>query len=180
MDTPDTPERPQAPGTADGPLLDLTTLITRPTIRIDEEIFEILSPDEVSIIDSHRFGLWGRRIQALADIEGDDAEKELTELVSKVARKVTVGVPDEVFAKLPGAHRQAISDVFTGLLLRNRLGVAGAIAKAAGLGAAGLGTTQSSERLPTGERPSPVSSVSLADSRSGGWLKRLRRWFGRS
>lgn len=175
MDTPDTPEKPQASGTADGPLLDLTTLITRPTIRIDEEIFEILSPDEVSIIDSHRFGLWGRRIQALADIEGDDAEKELTELVSKVARKVTVGVPDEVFDKLPGAHRQAISDVFTGLLLRNRLGVAGAIAKAAGLGA-----VESSASKPIGERPSPASSGSSADSRSGGWLKRLRRWCGRS
>lgn len=175
METPTTPENSQASGTADGPLLDLTTLITRPRIKIDGEIFEILSPDEVSIIDSHRFGLWGRRIQALADIEGEDAEKELTELVSKVARKVTVGVPDEVFAKLPGAHRQAISDVFTGLLLRNRLGVAGAIARAAG-----LGTTENSESLPTGERLSPASSASSADSRNGGWLKPLRRWFGRS
>jgi hypothetical protein len=175
MDKPENPAPARATGSADGPLLDLTTLITRPTIIIDGEIFEILSPDEVSIIDSHRFGLWGRRIQALADIEGDDAEKELTELVSKVARKVTVGVPDEVFAKLPGAHRQAISDVFTGLLLRNRLGVAGAIAKAAG-----LGTTQTSESLPTGERPSLASSASSAVSRNGGWLKPLRRWFGRS
>lgn len=175
METPDTPENPPASGAADGPLLDLTTLITRPTIKIDGEIFEILSPDEVSIIDSHRFGLWGRRIQALADIEGKDAERELTELVSKVARKVAVGVPDEAFAKLPGAHRQAISDVFTGLLLRNRLGVAGAIAKAAG-----LGTAENSASLPTGERLSPASSASSADSRNGGWLRPLRRWFGRS
>jgi hypothetical protein len=174
MDKPEPSETAQASGRADGPLLDLTTLIVRPTIIIDGKIFEILSPDEVSIIDSHRFGLWGRRIQALADIEGEDAEKELTELVSKVARKVTVGVPDEVFAKLPGAHRQAISDVFTGLLLRNRLGVAGAIAKAAGL------AKEATESLPTGERPYPVSSVSSAESRSGGWLKPLRRWFGRS
>lgn len=180
METPPILENPQASGTADGPLLDLTTLITRPTIKIDGEIFEILSPDEVSIIDSHRFGLWGRRIQALADLEGEDAEKELAELVSKVARKVAVGVPDEAFAKLPGAHRQAISDVFTGLLLRNRLGVAGAIAKAAGLGAAGLGTAENNEGPPIGERQFRAWSDFMAERQGGGWMKRLRRWFGRS
>jgi hypothetical protein len=175
MDKPETPAPAQATGSADGPLLDLTTLITRPTIKVDGEIFEILSPDEVSITDSHRFGMWGRRIHALNDMEGEEAEKELTALVSMVARKAAVGMPDEVFAKLPGAHRQAISDVFTGLLLRNRLGVAGAIAKAAG-----LGTTETSESLPTGERPSRASSASLAGTRDGGWMKPLRRWFGRS
>lgn len=180
-----TPEIPQTDPEDDdgpprtGPLLDLDTLITRPTILIDGGLFEILSPDELSIIDSHRFGQWGRRIHALADLDGEEPEAELAMLVDKVARRVSVGVPDETFAKLSGAHKQAISDVFTGLLLRNRLGVAGAIARAAGLGATGLGSA-GLEGLPTGERQSRASSAFSAGSRSGGWGKRLRRWFARS
>lgn len=165
------PPQPEAPSQAapdrhdDGPLLDLDTLIARPRIAIDGVLFEILHPSELSIIDSHRFGVWGRRIQELASEEGEKAEDELTGLVDKLARKVGAGIPDDVFARLSGAHKQAIADVFTGLLLRNRLGVAGAIAKAAGMPS-------------TGAIFSPGSSASTAASPAGGFMKRLWRWFG--
>lgn len=173
------PEHDQMqPAPSGEPLLDLSTLITRPTIRIDGTLFEILSPDEVSIIDSHRFGLWGRRIQQLADVEGDEAEAELAALIDKVARRVAVGVTDAVYDQLAGAHKQAISDVFTGLLLRNRLGVAGAIAKAAGVATEMQAILPPA--LPTGAKPSPASSGSSVANRSGGWGKRLRFLFGRS
>lgn len=169
MDTPDSPEIPADDAASNEPLLNLNTLIVRPTIAIDGQRFEIMSPDELSILDGQRFGIWGRRINALAESDDDTADQEeLEQLVDKVARKVAVGVPDDVFAKLSGANKQSIADVFTGLLLRNRLGVAGAIAKAAGV------------PLSTGEKSFPSSSGSMAGSRNGGWLKRLLRWFGHS
>lgn len=151
--------------TETAPLLSLDTLIIRPMIEIDKISYEIVSPDELSIVDSHRFGVWGRRIAALAtsDIEEDD--EQLTAMVDKLARKVAVGVPADIFEKLSGAHRMAIVDVFTGLLLHNRLQVAGAIAKAANGGQ-------------TGEKQSPGSNASTAAARDGGFTKRLLRWFG--
>lgn len=188
MDTPPNPPETAAKEARETalsePLLDLSTLTVRPLIAIDGARHEILSPDELSILDSHRLGAWGRRIQQLAEAEGADAEAELEQLVDKVARKVAVGVPDPVWAQLSGAHKQAIADVFTGLLLRTRLGVAGAIAKAAGMETPGRDLLEAWNWTPsgtsTGVSSSPGSSGSMAGSPSGGWKTRLARWFGRS
>lgn len=181
MDSPKTPSQSSedaSPRPFGGEfLLDLSTLIERPRIKINDVLFEILSPDEISIIDGHRLGVWGRRINVLAEADGEDGDAELEELIDKVARKVAVGVPPEVFAQLTGAHKQAIADVFTGLLLQARLGVAGAIAKAAGMlpGQLANGTQNS-----TGASSFPGSSASMEAGRSGGWLKRLLRWSART
>jgi hypothetical protein len=152
---------------ADAPLLDLDTLIVRPTIEIDGRRFEILSAEELSVLDSHRFGVWGRQIERLASSDDADDGAEYADLIGRVARTAIVDVPDDVFAKLTGAHQMAIVDVFTGLLLRNRLGVAGAMARAMG-------------GLPTGETLFPGFSASTAAQENGGWLKRLRHWFVRT
>lgn len=157
------------------PVLNLDTLIRRPCVEIDGRRFDILSPDELSVIDSHRFSVNGRRIEELAGEAGEEAEVELTGLIDLTARKVAVGVPAEVFAKLSGSHKWAIVDVFTGLLLGNRLGVAGAMQKAMGPTIAQL--TAASGQL-TGASASPGSSGSMAGTRPGGWRKRLRRWCG--
>jgi hypothetical protein len=164
-----TPQNSDAPlaSSADDVLLDLDTLVKRPVIAIDGVKFEILSPNELSILDSHKFGIWGRRIQVLANLDGEEEEAELERLVDRLARRVSVGVPDDAYAKLSGSHKFAITDVFTGLLLRNRLGVAEAIAKAAGIPL-------------TGVLSSLGSSGSTAAAPNGGWLKRLLPWFGRS
>lgn len=156
--------------TSGEPLLDLNTLVVRPVIAIDGKRYEILSASELSVLDSHRFGVWGRRIQALSDDDSEDGRNELRALVDMVARKVAVGVPDDVFNNQSGSNKLAIVDVFTGLLLRDRLGVAGAIAKAAGMGAS----------LPTGEKSFPSSSAITGGTRNGGWKKRLLRIFGLS
>ncbi|WP_225205388.1 hypothetical protein [Novosphingobium huizhouense] len=171
MDTPETTTLESA----FAPLLNLDTLIIRPVIAIDDQRYEILSPDELSIIDGHRFGVWGRRINAIAesDVASEAEEAELEELVDRIAKRVAVGVPAEVFARLSGAAKQAIVDVFTGLLLGKRLGLAGAIAKAVGTNGA-IG-----DQL-TGESSSPGSSGSTAAVPNGGWLKRLARWFALS
>jgi hypothetical protein len=127
--------------------------------------FEIMSPDELSILDGTRFGRWGRRINELAshDIDSPEDQAELEDLIDRLARRVAVGAPDDVFVKLSGAHKQAIADVFTGLLLRNR-----------------PAWQERSRRRPDGPADRgkllPGSAGSMAGRRSGGWLKRLRPW----
>ncbi len=163
------------------PVLNLDTLIARPRVAIDGALYEILSPEEISVIDSHRFSLAGARIDALASVPGEEAENELAAIIDEVARKVLVGVPGEVFAKLTGAHKWAVVDVFTGLLLGNRLGVAGAMQKAMGPELAAL--TQMAAQAgavsaSTGASASPGFSGSTAGTRRGGWWKRLLAWCG--
>lgn len=159
------------------PLLNLDTLCVRPAIVIDGERCEIMSPDELSVLDSHRFGVWGRRIDALSQSEEEGAAQELEDLYAKIARAVLVGVTDAVFDKLSGAHRIAIADVFTGLLLRSKLGVAGAMATAMGPEAGAMWA----KAMPSiGAKRSPGSSDSMAGRPTTGFAKRLGRWFKRS
>jgi hypothetical protein len=114
------------------PLLDLFTQITRPVIKIDGEFHEIFSPDELSVIQNHRFIRWGERIRALQQQDGEEAAKEQDQLVDLAARAVLVDVGDDLFAKLSGQHKLAIVEVFTALLLRSAAQVAGAMHRAAG------------------------------------------------
>lgn len=146
-------------------LLDLNTMITRPVISIDGTRFELLSPDELSVLASHRLGVRGRRIELLSQSDDDQDGEELDKLISEVVEEVLCDVPEEVFAKLTGTHRMAIADVFTGLLLRNKLGVAEAMATAMG-----------QHRI--GAKLYPDFSDFSEDRPRGGWWKRLLRWFG--
>lgn len=148
-----------------GPLLDLDTLVTRPFIAVDGERVDILDPAELSVLESHRFGVWGRRIEELTAQTGDEVEQELEALVATVARKICVGASDELFAKLPGTQRWAIIDLFTGLLLREKLKVAGAMTTA-------MGALPS----PIGASSFPGSSGSTAGGRRTGWRRFLPRW----
>lgn len=150
------------------PLLDLETLIRRPTVAIDGTRYELLSADELSVLDSHRFHHWGRDLERLQQEQPEGEDLQL--LIDRVARQVLVDVPDEVFAKLTGAQRIAVVEVFFVLLLRSRMGVAGATTTIMGTG---IG-----ER-PTGAKSSPGSSGSTADRPGSGWKARLSRWFGR-
>lgn len=150
---------------ADEPLLDLNTLIRRPTIDVDGTRYELFSIDELSVLASHRFSVWARRIEAI-DAAGDESEAaELKELIDKVAEAAIVDMPASVFETLSGVHRREITDVFTALLLRKKLAAVGAMTRAMGV-------------PPTGETSSPGSSDIMAATRDGGWLKRLLRWCG--
>jgi hypothetical protein len=151
------------------PLLDLSTLIARPFIVIDDERVEILSPDELSVIESHRFGVWGKRIEALTGQTGAEVEAELEELVRTVARKICVGAPDALFDKLPGSQRWAIIDLFTGLLLRSKLKVAGAMTAA-------TGEVPEAIRASIGASSFPGSSGFTAGGRRTGWRRFLPGW----
>lgn len=146
------------------PLLDLETLIRRPTVAIDGVSYELLSADELSVLDSHRFHLWGRRLEQLQ--QGDVEDPEMQDLIDTIARRVLVDVPEDVFAKLTGIHKIAVAEVFTALLLRSRMAVAGATSKVIG------------ENLLTGVSSFPGFSGSMGAPRVSGWKKYLSRLFG--
>lgn len=154
-------------------LLDLDTLVEQPFITIHGERVDILDPDGLSVVESHRFGVWGKRIDQLIHETSEEASKELDDLVAIVARKICCGASDEQFAKLSGNQRWAIVDLFTGLLLREKLKVAGAMEAAMGLAPDKLGSL-------TGASSSPGSSVFTAAPRRTGFMARLSRWFGLS
>lgn len=154
-------------GTADVPLLDLDTAFHRYAIMIDGQRIELLSTEELSIAASHRLGIKGRRIDLLSQSADAGDGEELERLITEVAWEVLVGLDEATFAKLSGAQKMSIVDVFTGLLLRNKLGVAGAMATAAGV-------------PQIGERLSRASSASTAGTPAGGWRTLLRRLFGRT
>lgn len=155
-------------------VLDIETLITRPVMTIDGARYEILHPDEVSVIEQARFGRAGRRIDQLA--QSDDAldETRLDELVKETARKIAVGVPDDVWAKLTGTHHWAIVDVFTALSLRSKMTVAGAMVRSTG----DIDAMFRPVAAQTGEKSSPASSASTEAARKSGWRKFLREWSG--
>lgn len=130
----------------DEPLLSLDTLIKRPTITIDGQPVELLNPDELSILDSHRLGILGRQIDALTNSDEPDAAEKLDARIEEAARKILPNIADDVFARISGTQRMAIVEVFTGLQLRGKVRVAGAVRKALG--------------QPTGVTPSPDLSGS--------------------
>jgi hypothetical protein len=149
------------------PLLNLDTLIVRPTIKVDGISYELLAADELSILDSQRLTNWGKEIEALASADDDAGAEKLRELVSRLSRKVLVNMPDDVFATLTEAHRVAIAQVFTGLLLARKIAVAGALA---------------SRMLSpsTGAKSYPASSASMGGRPAGGSPKRRARSSGPS
>ena len=165
------------------PLLDLDTLTTRNFIAIDGQRYFIRSPDELSVIESHRFVRWVDRVQALQKADpGEDEEAqdtrsaELAELVDTIVRGAVIDLPGEVFAKLSGAQRWSVVDVFTALLMRRAVAVSGAMHKAAGTWTPEMESALGS----IGASSSPGSSGSTAETRKAGWLSFLSGLFERS
>jgi hypothetical protein len=154
-------------GKKKAPLLDLATLIVRPKIAIDGKMYEMLSPEELSVVDSQRFTLWGSDIVDM--VRDADKATELGALVETLARKVAVGVPDEVFAKLSGVMQFNIVEVFTMLLLATKAKLVGAAALALGMNPETL--VRGQEEV-IGAKSSPDSSASTEARRTGGSSKR--------
>lgn len=139
------------------PLLEIETLIERPTIIIDEESYEIRSPDELSVIDTHRLSSQGRRLDALMAKDKLSAvdKKQLSKLLTDISNFIMVGVPDDVGEKLSDTQRFEIAEVFTALPLQRHL------AKALAAEAKSIGA-----KRPRGSRGS------TAETRRGGSIKR--------
>jgi hypothetical protein len=151
------------------PLLSIDTLIERPAIRIDGRRYEMLSPAELSLRQSHMFALWARKVESLQASEGEldeEQDEELKKTLGAIVRTVLPELPEDVFAKLSEEHKLSVAQVFTGLLLRGRMDVAEATMRGMGshpvTGIAGR----------TGARRSPGSSVFSAVLRAIGWTGR--------
>lgn len=141
------------------PILDLSTLIDRPPIRVDGVVYHLKSSDELTLFDSQRFTGWGKELEALGKVP--DKVGELEALVNIVAWAALCDMPKKVFDKLSPVQRMAIVEVFTGLLLGRRMALAGAIVGRFG------------QR--TGENSSRGSSTRSAATPGGGSAKRRRR-----
>lgn len=156
------------------PLLDLSALIERPKVNIDGKPHEILSPDELSVLDSARFERWGREIERLSKVTDDDDEADealtrLDELVETVARKIMVGVPDAVYAQLAGVQKMQVVAAFTGLLMAKSLGATGALVNALKRSGLAVGLADAMQKsAATGAKSSPPSSASTAETPDGG------------
>lgn len=166
-ETTEAPKRPEA-------VLDINTFVERPKVRIDGELYDILHPDELSVVDSHRLTAQGRRINDLmAKASLSDREKkEILGLLADVSGHILVGVPDAVRATLSDVHRQQVIEVFMMLPLNARL---------KRLAAAGAGLTErlagelkagAKKTPPTGAKSRRGSKGSTAATRGGGSSKR--------
>jgi hypothetical protein len=96
------------------PLLNLNTIIERPVIAINRVKYEILHPDELSVVDSVRFQNWGQRVDELikmSDLDDDSAD-ELTGLIQKLTDRIMDGVPEKARAKLTESQRLQVAEVF--------------------------------------------------------------------
>ena len=144
---------------AKDPILDLSTLIDRPFINIDDTRYELFTEDELSIADSHWFSAKGAEIEKLA--AGDD-DQAMDIAVSELAERCLVNCPAEVFNGLSGTQKLAITEVFTRLLLQRKARQAGAIAKM---------ILDNQKKTPTGAKSSHGSNVSSAALRTGGSSK---------
>jgi len=125
------------------PILDLDTLVERPTIRVDGKLYEIRSHDELSVLDHHRLVQQGKRLDELmARPELDaDSRAEVGTLLYEISDFVMVGVPAQVRAKLSDAQRASVAEVFTVLPTQQRIARA-----AAAIGAAATRTGASRPR----------------------------------
>ena len=142
-----------------GPLLDLDTLVTRPFIRIDGEICEILSPDELPVLTSHSLASKGRRMDELMKLPelNRDQRGELQALVEQISDTIMDPVPKPLRAKLSEAQRMSVIEAFTALLLSKKAGTAAALFK-------GLALKASTPASSTGESEPPGSSDSTAET----------------
>ena len=100
----------ESPTTPTTPLLlNLDTLVSRSTVRIDGIEYELLSPDEVSILDFKRLVRPGARMVEIEALPEPTAEEkaEYDRILDRQCRQVLLA-PDEVHQRLKGAQRDQI------------------------------------------------------------------------
>lgn len=101
------------------PVLDLTTLIPRETIRIDGVRYDLRADKELSIFDLAQLEQTAAKIHKVETDSDRTAEQmeEYAHLLDKAVRLVLIA-PDALHAKLLVAHREAILWTFIGLSRR--------------------------------------------------------------
>ena len=97
-----------------GHLLDITTLIEQPTIKINGTTHEILHPDQLGVIDFHRLSIMAGRVSDLMKKSSyDDSDADaLTAVIVDLTDRIMDGIPADVRAKLTESQRLAVAEVF--------------------------------------------------------------------
>lgn len=151
-------------------LISIDTVIERPLIRIDGELHELVSPDELTVMQSVAIRKLGTRLDKLMNIDepDDEAERKLSATLNRITDIIMRPVPAAVRAKLTEVQQLQVIEVFTMLLLAKKAQLAGApmLQQFAGtiLDAmkAALGDKQPSQPQSPGSATSPASSGSTA------------------
>ena len=85
----------------------------RKRISIDDAEYELATTDDLELKESLMLGQAGKRVQKCMSGEiTDTGVEEIQTLLDKVVRRVVIGLPDEVFAKLRDGHKIAIMEAF--------------------------------------------------------------------
>jgi hypothetical protein len=103
------------------PVLDLDTLVERAPVRIDGQMYEMLNPAELSILDLHRFGAAGEELASLKRIDSTtEISDEQMQLISATLTRmvrIILRAPAEVQDRLTDVHRFRIVNAFNELTL---------------------------------------------------------------
>jgi hypothetical protein len=97
------------------PILDLTTLVERPKIRIDGQLYGVRDTDEVNLVEYHRLQRLGEKVDLLSKDGLSEAETEEALKALDTACRMILEAPDEVHQKIRDSHRMQILKVFTDL-----------------------------------------------------------------
>lgn len=110
------------------PLLDLDSLLERPLVSVDGVPYELVTPDELTIVEHRRLLKLGQRLEALESKEDptEADEQEHQEVLGALCRKVLVA-PASVIEGLSRANRASIALAFSQLRMMTALRMAGAL-----------------------------------------------------
>lgn len=138
-------------------ILSLETIYDRPQVAIDQRLYEITAPAELTIEQHYKLARHSKKLAALKENAGlaEAQIKQLSVHLDAICEIVLAPIPESVRSKLTDSHKQAIVEVFTMLLSEDRLRLAG-------------GTVMKLMQKYLGEQPSPVSSDSTAEPRTAG------------
>ncbi len=103
------------------PALDLDALVERRFVRFAGGEYDLLNPEEVSILDYHRIVRQAHRISSMmgdgdgaAERMSDEDVRELSNALDQAVRLI-LRAPDDVVAKLSDLNKLAIIGVFSTL-----------------------------------------------------------------
>lgn len=99
------------------PLVSLNTFLERKVVAIDGQPYELLNPEELSVLDYNRVGRKSLRLHELLQRDDELTAEEVAEekkLLDFVVRAILVA-PDAVHARLTDTHRLVLMNLFSKL-----------------------------------------------------------------
>lgn len=138
-------------------ILSLSTIYDRPKIIIDEHLYAITAPQELTVEQHYLLAQHGKALAELRETAGLSPAQigELSTHLDAICAIILEPVPAEVRGRLTDSQKLAVTEVFTMLLSEDKLKLAG-------------GTVMQLVKKYLGELPSPGSSPSTAEAPKAG------------